>query len=338
MIQWFIDKENKMPLYLQLRDLIKYYISTGAIQADHQLPAVNALAKDLGINFETIRKAYKELEKDGLVSMKRGQGTFITLHNAPAARAKSLNGGNSLWSLNTPDDQLGAAKSLIRQYLRQGLDLPGAERIIARAVSEVAKEETKPLVIFTECNQLQIGQISRLLSEQLKLQVRPMLVAELKAELPALLAEASKEITLITTGFHIDEVRRAVGELPVSIDVLITNLAPETRRQLEALGQQAKYAFICRDQESAILYHDLLRAELDNDQLNLTCCTLAETARVKALLKSVDVALASPPVYEEVRKLAPRRLPVFNVFERVDPMSLKIIRDRLLGTAERALE
>ena len=55
---------NKVPLYLQLKDLIKYYISTGAIQADHQLPAVNALAKELGINFETVRKAYKELLKN----------------------------------------------------------------------------------------------------------------------------------------------------------------------------------------------------------------------------------------------------------------------------------
>ena len=55
MIKWFIDRENKVPLYLQLKDLIKYYISTGAIQDNDQLPGVVTLAQELGVNFDTIR-------------------------------------------------------------------------------------------------------------------------------------------------------------------------------------------------------------------------------------------------------------------------------------------
>jgi hypothetical protein len=45
--------------------------------------------------------------------------------------------------------------------------------------------------------------------------------------------------------------------------------------------------------------------------------------------KSRTSCLVSPPVYEEVRKAAPSKLPVFNVFDRVDPMSLRVIKDRL---------
>ena len=60
-IKWFLDKKNKIPLYLQIKDLIKYYISTGVIQDNAVLPGVNMLAKELEINFETVRKAYKEL-------------------------------------------------------------------------------------------------------------------------------------------------------------------------------------------------------------------------------------------------------------------------------------
>ena len=80
MIKWFVDRENKVPLYLQLKDLIKYYISTGAIQDNDQLPGVVKLAEELGVNFDTIRKAYKELEREELISMIRGKGTFATLH------------------------------------------------------------------------------------------------------------------------------------------------------------------------------------------------------------------------------------------------------------------
>jgi hypothetical protein len=142
-----------------------------------------------------------------------------------------------------------------------------------------------------------------------------------------------RPLNVITTGFHINEVRATVSALPehlaVNLDVLITNMSPETRRKIDALGRDARLGFICRDQESAQLYRDLLRIELENEALNLTCCTLAETAQVRKLYKTADLLLVSPPVYEEVRKAAPSKLPVFNVFDRVDPMSLRVIKDRL---------
>src|SRR5512135_458901 len=87
MIKWFIDKDNKVPLYLQLTDLIKYYISTGEIKDKDQLPGVNVLARELRINFETVRKAYKELEKEGLLVTRRAKGTYATLHPTALPRA-----------------------------------------------------------------------------------------------------------------------------------------------------------------------------------------------------------------------------------------------------------
>ena len=68
MTQFFIDKDNKIPLYLQLKDQIKYFISTGAMTAKEQLPPVKILAKTLGINFLTVRKAYQELENEDIIA------------------------------------------------------------------------------------------------------------------------------------------------------------------------------------------------------------------------------------------------------------------------------
>ena len=87
MIKWYLDKESKIPLYLQLKEQIKYHISTGGLQDNEQLPAVNKLAKELSINFETVRKAYKELEKEGLISMQRAKGTLVTLDKGASPRA-----------------------------------------------------------------------------------------------------------------------------------------------------------------------------------------------------------------------------------------------------------
>lgn len=74
--------------------------------------------------------------------------------------------------------------------------------------------------------------------------------------------------------------------------------------------------------------------ELGFNQIDLTSRTLAETDKVQNILKSVDVVLTSPPVFEEVQKLAFPAQPVFNLFERVDPMSLKVVKDKILETTE----
>lgn len=324
MVQWFIDKNNKMPLYLQLKDLIKYYISTGAIQAAHQLPAVNALAKELEINFETVRKAYKELEKDGLLSMKRGQGTHVLLRNVPTAPAKS--------AASIEEGLLDAAKDILKKYLRQGMELEQAKEIMGQAFHEISAEGTKQEIIFTECNTLQITEISQLLKNYLGQPVKPVLLKNLKDELQNISPEASQLSNIITTGFHVNEVREIARNIPVNIHVLITHMSMETRRKLDAFGKNARFGFICRDQESASLYKDVLKVELDNPKLDLRCATSAEKSKVKNMLKSVDVLLVSPPAYEEIKSMAPPELPIFNVFDQVDAMALRIVKDSILAS------
>jgi DNA-binding transcriptional regulator YhcF (GntR family) len=340
MIKWFIDKQNKVPLYLQLKDQINYYISTGAVQAGYRLPPVSDLAGELGINFETVRKAYKELERDGLIRMQRGHGTFITLPGGSAGRAAARTHVGGLHTTGRTANGNGAGplesfKRLVRTCLEEGSSVPAVKKLFAQAVAEVTREDTQT-VIFTECNQWQVREITELLSKELRYPVKPVLLSALKEKIRALPEEAIKTTTIITTGFHISEVRDQAWGLPINVEVLITNMAPETRRRLDAFGKRARYGFICRDQESAALYKDLLKVELENKDLNLVCCTLAETDKVGAMLKSVDVLLVSPPVYEAVRKLAPRRLAVFNVFERVDPMSLRVVKERLSATCPSA--
>lgn len=326
MTQFFIDKDNKIPLYLQLKDQIKYYISTGSMAAKEQLPPVKVLAKQLGINFLTVRKAYQELENEGLAEIKHGEGTFISLSNL----RKNV-------ALNRLTDPLDFGnrfakefRNLVEEYSRQGFELDEAKEITQKVFGEILRDNSLPTIIFTECNEFQIKEISKLLEKELQIEVKPMLIGDLKPKL-AILVQEGKEINVITTGFHVNEVRNSVGSLPVQIDVLITNLNPETRRELQNVGETARFGFICRDQESAVLYKDLLKAELGFNHLNLESCTILEIDKVHRILETADVILTSPPVFEEVRKLALSNKLVLNLFERVDPMSLKVTKDRILN-------
>jgi GntR family transcriptional regulator len=65
------------PLYLQLVEHLKHSIETGAIKAGEQLPSVRKMAQDLVINPNTVVRAYRDLEQEGLVVLKHGSGVFV---------------------------------------------------------------------------------------------------------------------------------------------------------------------------------------------------------------------------------------------------------------------
>lgn len=72
-----IDSRSRVPIYEQLIQNIIGLIARGALQPDDQLPSVRSLARDLGINPNTVQKAYQELEAKGMICQAAGRGSFI---------------------------------------------------------------------------------------------------------------------------------------------------------------------------------------------------------------------------------------------------------------------
>ncbi len=77
MIALRLSSSSGAPLYLQLVEHLKHSIETGAIKAGEQLPSVRKMAEDLLINPNTVVRAYRELENDGLVELRHGSGVFV---------------------------------------------------------------------------------------------------------------------------------------------------------------------------------------------------------------------------------------------------------------------
>jgi GntR family transcriptional regulator len=73
-----IDPSSGLPIYLQIINQIKYSIAMEAIKSGDQLPSVRELASQLRVNPNTIAKAYTELEREGIVFTKRGEGTYVS--------------------------------------------------------------------------------------------------------------------------------------------------------------------------------------------------------------------------------------------------------------------
>ena len=67
-----------IPIYRQIMDEISGQIISGKLKAGGQLPSVRELAQTFQVNPNTIARAYRELEREGIVFTRRGQGTFVS--------------------------------------------------------------------------------------------------------------------------------------------------------------------------------------------------------------------------------------------------------------------
>lgn len=73
-----IDLRSRKPIYNQLINQIKMMIIQNVLETDEKLPAVNALAREITINPNTIQKAYRELESEGYIYSVQGKGRFVS--------------------------------------------------------------------------------------------------------------------------------------------------------------------------------------------------------------------------------------------------------------------
>jgi GntR family transcriptional regulator len=77
-IEFRLDTRSGVPTYLQLVQQVKHAQRIGILQPGDQLPTVKEVVGRLAINPNTVLKAYRELDHEGLVEARRGQGTFIS--------------------------------------------------------------------------------------------------------------------------------------------------------------------------------------------------------------------------------------------------------------------
>src|SRR5271170_2807595 len=78
MIEFYIDAQTGIPPYLQLIQQVRRALKLGLLFEGDQLPTVKEVVSRIAINPNTVSKAYRELEHDGLVAARAGVGTFVT--------------------------------------------------------------------------------------------------------------------------------------------------------------------------------------------------------------------------------------------------------------------
>ena len=85
-MQIHVTDSDGTPFYVQVVNQIKFLVASGRLAAGEQLPPVRKLAEQLLINPNTVARAYRELETEGVVASRRGAGVFVSDGGSPLSR------------------------------------------------------------------------------------------------------------------------------------------------------------------------------------------------------------------------------------------------------------
>jgi len=77
MVVWRVDPGSSEPLFQQIVNRVKQAVATGVLKPGDRIPSVRELAKELVINPNTIARAFRDLEAQGVTVSRRGSGTFV---------------------------------------------------------------------------------------------------------------------------------------------------------------------------------------------------------------------------------------------------------------------
>jgi GntR family transcriptional regulator len=121
-----LSQGSGVPFYRQIEDQLAELIRAGRLARGSALPSVRALAAQLRVSVITTRRAYADLEQDGLVVSRQGQGTFVTDAAGTASKRRARTAGRQvLAEAVSRSRQLGLDDDDIRSELALLLGKPG---------------------------------------------------------------------------------------------------------------------------------------------------------------------------------------------------------------------
>lgn len=216
-----VSSTSATPVYRQIVEQIRYLIEAGHLPRGDRLPSARLLAQNLHVNRNTVAKAYATLRDMGLIATHGAAGTIVTAEAVTTDEA----------------GQRDQARAVLEGPVRAAVELGMAPDDIAHLALNLALQVGSEQlgVVFVECNEERATSFAKELSERLRLNVVPSLLTELDQK-------ALDCDVLITTFFHLAEVRRWVRGVDRHIETAAVVVAPhiQTLMSLATLPRNAR--------------------------------------------------------------------------------------------------
>ena len=121
-----LNYRDSRPIYEQVKDGLRKLVISGAIAPDEKLPSVRSLARELGVNPNTIQKAYQDMEKEGIIYSVAGKGSFV----------------NDITSVK--QKEMASSFDMLSSLCRQLKDAGADKAQVLACVEKIFSEEEQP--------------------------------------------------------------------------------------------------------------------------------------------------------------------------------------------------
>ena len=314
-----INRQSKIPIYLQLKQGLERLVETGIWDVGYQLPPERELAEDLGISRNTVSSAYRALVREKKLVSRQGSGTFVA-QEADSAGSRD-------------DDEL--LKRVVDLAIDHGLELGFSLDEFLNVCEERALTKKSVLqrlkVAFIECNREQLDYFTRELELGSGVAIVPLFFSDLEQWIGGS-PERLQDIDLVvTTFFHLDDVKVALSGF--SVDILGIALDPDvgTMVRLARMPDHLRLGLVCMSTrfaervEKSIVGAGILFKELK-------VCTSGCGQELSRFLQGVDAVIASPGRMKEVERQlqADRGVEVIEFIYKPDAGSVNLLQSALL--------
>jgi DNA-binding transcriptional regulator YhcF (GntR family) len=303
-----LQHASPIPLYHQIAEAIRYRIATGALTPGTVLPPLREAAAQWGVNLHTVRRAYVELAREGLVATQVPHGTVVLPGTSPAAGAGASSGLEAF-----------ADRVVLEARRRHGLGLDGLLDLLGKRPGITARSAAGSIVHVVECSATQSADLAAQLARRWRIQAIPWPLGRPTPPGPG---------PVVATYFHYADIRAAWPQRMRDMHFLGIRPDPALRTRLQRQTARASKpvpVLVCEREESML--HNIasdLRRVLPSNRFRIVPRLVT---RPDALSRELGrgLALLSPRVWGEAPeplRSNPRVFEARYVFESRDLESL----------------
>lgn len=119
---FIISQADKRPMYLQIMEQIRQRIAVGDWTAGQVIPSIRQMAVDIGVGVITVKRAYLELERDGVIVTRQGKGSFVASDSEVGTRVREQELAQQLEQVARNAAQLGLSPRELEKRMRATYD------------------------------------------------------------------------------------------------------------------------------------------------------------------------------------------------------------------------
>lgn len=317
-----INKNSKVPLYLQIKEQLKKLLAEGQLKKGSQLPTERELSIKLNVSRNTVSMAYQELSQEKIVSSHPGKGTFVIADDTVSSNPFLLEEKHNLL-INSID-------LVIQQALDLNLKIDGFRSLFNQRL-----ERTKHLldhisIAFVECNQEQLYYFTKKLELGTGIQIVPLLIDEMHDQPENFLNKIRPVDLVVTTFFHYKEVQEFLKDQDKKITAIALVPKIETMVSIARVAtNEMRLGLVCLTQKFAeYVFKSIKAAGINCKSISYT--TTHDSSKLEMFIHKCDILIVSPGRKEDVKKFISKSIPLIEFIYIPDKGSINTMKETIL--------